>query len=102
MAMVAACTLCGVSANAQQAASTSAEAGEPLQTVTITGTLLKRTDTETPSPVQILSADDLKNSGYTNISDVLRNVSANGSGALNQSFGQAFAAGASGIALRGL
>jgi iron complex outermembrane receptor protein len=102
MAMVVACTSWGVSANAQQAASSSAQAEEPLQTVTITGTLLKRTDTETPSPVQILSADDLKNSGYTNIADVLRNVSANGSGALNQSFGQAFAAGASGIALRGL
>ncbi|MGH8211047.1 MAG: TonB-dependent receptor plug domain-containing protein [Steroidobacteraceae bacterium] len=69
-------------------------------TVTITRTLLKRTDTETPSPVQILSADDLKNSGYTNVADVLRNVSANGSGTLNQSFGQALAAGGSGIALR--
>ncbi len=99
--MVVACTLWGVSANAQQT-SASAQAAEPVQTVTITGTLLKRTDAETPSPVQIITADDLVNSGYTNIADVLRNVSANGSGALNQSFGQAFAAGASGIALRGL
>ena len=68
----------------------------PLQTVTITGTLLKRTYTETPSPVQVITAEDLKNTGYTNVSDVLRNLSANGSGTLNQSFGQAFAAGGSG------
>ena len=68
----------------------------------VTGSLIKRTDTETPSPVQIISAEDIKNSGYTNVSDVLRTLSANGSGTLNQGFGQAFAAGASGIALRGL
>jgi iron complex outermembrane receptor protein len=88
-------------AQAQQAPPT-ADNNVPLQTVTITGTLLKRTDTETPSPVQVISAEDLVNSGYTNVSDVLRNISANGSGTLNQSFGQAFAAGGTGIALRGL
>jgi iron complex outermembrane receptor protein len=77
-------------------------AGPELQEIVVTGSLIKRTDTETPSPVQIISADDIKNSGYTNVSDVLRTLSANGSGTLNQGFGQAFAAGASGIALRGL
>jgi iron complex outermembrane recepter protein len=73
-----------------------------LKEIVVTGSLIKRTDTETPSPVQIISAEDIKNSGYTNVSDVLRTLSANGSGTLNQGFGQAFAAGASGIALRGL
>jgi iron complex outermembrane receptor protein len=73
-----------------------------LQEIVVTGSLIKRTDTETPSPVQVITADDLKNSGYTNVSDVLRTLSANGSGTLNQGFGQAFAAGATGIALRGL
>jgi len=34
--------------------------------------LIKRTDTETPSPVQVITAQDLKDSGYTNVSDVLR------------------------------
>jgi iron complex outermembrane recepter protein len=104
--LIAAATLTGTlwsaSAGAQQAPSTANPDNEVLQTVVITGTLLKRTDVETPSPVQIISADDLKDSGYTNVSDVLRNISANGSGTLSQGFGQAFAAGASGIALRGL
>jgi iron complex outermembrane recepter protein len=94
----AAATLFAASAGAQQASSSTPE----LQEIVVTGSLIKRTDTETPSPVQIITADDIRNSGYTNISDVLRTLSANGSGTLSQGFGQAFAAGASGIALRGL
>src|ERR1700733_9297973 len=90
-------------AQAQQAPATAtADDSTPLQTVTITGSLLKRVDTETPSPVQVITSEDLKDSGYTNLSDVLRNLSANGAGALSQSFGQAFASGGSGVALRGL
>ncbi|HXY96404.1 MAG TPA: TonB-dependent receptor [Steroidobacteraceae bacterium] len=88
------------SANAQQQAQPAT--GPELQEVVVTGSLIKRTDTETPSPVQILSADDLVKSGYTNVNDVLRNLAANGQGTLNQGFTEAFAAGASGIALRGL
>jgi iron complex outermembrane recepter protein len=99
-ANAAAATLFAVSAHAQQ--STAAAQGPELQEIVVTGSLIKRTDTETPSPVQIITDQDLKNSGYTNVVDVLRNLSANGSGTLNQGFGQAFAAGASGIALRGL
>ncbi|MGA2186959.1 MAG: TonB-dependent receptor [Steroidobacteraceae bacterium] len=79
-----------------------ASQGPELQEIVVTGSLIKRTDTETPAPVQIITDIDLKDSGYTNVVDVLRNLSANGQGTLNQGFGQAFAAGASGIALRGL
>ena len=68
----------------------------------VTGSLIKRTDTETPSPVQVITAQDLQNSGYTTVSDVLRNLSANGAGTLSQSFNQAFAGGGAGVALRGL
>src|SRR6202789_3319933 len=99
-ASAAASTLFAISAHAQQ--STAAAQGPELQEIVVTGSLIKRTDTETPAPVQIITSDDLKNSGYTNVVDVLRNLSANGSGTLSQGFGQAFAAGASGIALRGL
>jgi iron complex outermembrane receptor protein len=103
LAAAAVATLCTVSAHAQQAPKIAAGGSdEALQTVVVTGSLLKRTDVETPSPVQIISAEDLKNSGYTNVADVLRTISANGAGTLSQSFGQAFAAGASAIALRGL
>src|ERR1700691_5350693 len=79
-----------------------AQGEEPLAQVVVTGSLIKRTDTETPSPVQVISEKELLDSGYTNVSDVLRNLSVNGQGALSQGFGQAFASGGSGIALRGL
>jgi iron complex outermembrane recepter protein len=92
----------GAPAGAQQTPSSAAGGSGDLQEIIVTGSMIKRTDTETPAPVQVITDVDLKNSGYTNVVDVLRNLSANGSGTLSQGFGQAFAAGASGIALRGL
>jgi iron complex outermembrane recepter protein len=89
-------------ASAQTAPAEQPQPGSGLQEVVVTGSLIKRTDTETPSPVQVISDKDLVNSGFNNVSDVLRNLSANGQGTLNQGFGQAFASGGSGIALRGL
>jgi iron complex outermembrane receptor protein len=74
----------------------------PIEKIEVTGSAIRRTDTETPSPVQIITSEDLKRTGYTDVSDVLRNVAANGAGSLSQSFNFAFAGGASGIALRGL
>jgi iron complex outermembrane receptor protein len=94
-----AAALFGAPALAQQ---TTAQPAATLQEVVVTGSLIKRTDTETPSPVQVITAQDLANSGYTTVTDVLHNLAANGAGTLNQGFGQAFASGGSGIALRGL
>jgi iron complex outermembrane receptor protein len=76
--------------------------GQKLEQITVTGSNIRRTDTETPSPVQVLTAEHIKKSGYTSVSEVLRNLSSNGQGTLSQGFNGAFAAGASGIALRGL
>jgi iron complex outermembrane recepter protein len=73
-----------------------------LQEVVITGSLIARTSVETPNPVQVLSSKDLVQSGYTDVSDVLRNIPSNGASTLSQSFSFAFASGASGISLRGL
>jgi iron complex outermembrane receptor protein len=73
-----------------------------VQRVEITGTNIRRADTETPSPVQIITAADMKKSGYTNVADVLQNITANGQGTLSASVGDSFANGASGMSLRGL
>jgi len=72
------------------------------QKVVVTGSNISRADKEGVSPVQMITADDMKKSGYTSVADVLQNLTANGQGALNQSFNGAFAAGGSGISLRGL
>lgn len=82
-------------AGAQQTAQT-------LERVTVTGSNVRRIDAETPSPVQVITADDMRKSGYTSVQDVLHNLTANGQGALSQSFSGAFASGGAGVALRGL
>ena len=75
---------------------------QQLQTITVTGSALPRVDTETPSPVTVISAQQIARSGFTTISDVVRSISADNSGSIPNAFTSGFAAGASGVALRGL
>ncbi len=70
--------------------------------VVITGSNIRRISAETPSAVQVLTADDLKQSGYTSITDVLQGITANNMGSLTQANASAFAAGGGGVSLRGL
>jgi iron complex outermembrane receptor protein len=74
----------------------------PIQRVDVTGSYIRRADAETPSPVQVITAADMKNSGYTSVADVLQHITANGAGTLSQNFEAGFAAGGAGISLRGL
>jgi len=85
------------------AAAASDDTGDQaLQEVIVTGSYIPRTDSETPSPVTVISAEDIAHSGLTTVADVVRTLSADNSGTLPTAFPGAFAAGASGIALRGL
>jgi len=85
-----------------QTTTTDTSTAAPVQRVEITGSNIRRVDAETPSPVQVITADEMKKSGYTSVADVLRNISANGAGQLTNANSEAFAGGASGVALRGL
>lgn len=76
--------------------------GETLETITVTGSYLRRTDAESPSPISIITADEIVKSGMNSVSDVIRSVSADNSGTLTTSFSGAVAGGASGVSLRGL
>jgi iron complex outermembrane recepter protein len=98
----AALTLMTGTLSAQQAQEQPTPSGTSLETVTVTGSLIKRADFDTPSPLQVITAEELKDTGYTSISDVLRGLSANGQGTLTQTNPFSFAGGASGVALRGL
>jgi iron complex outermembrane recepter protein len=73
-----------------------------LQTITVTGSALPRVDTETPSPVTVITSQQIARSGFTTVSDVVRSISADNSGSIPNAFTTGFAAGASGVALRGL
>ena len=73
-----------------------------LQTITVTGSALPRVDVETPSPVTVITAAQIERSGLKTVSDVVRAISADNSGSIPTSFTAGFAAGSSGVALRGL
>ena len=77
---------------------------EPTQlgTIQVTGSALPRHDTETPAPVIVIKAEDIKRSGLTTVADVVRAISADNSGTLPTAFTAGFAGGSSGVALRGL
>lgn len=79
------------------------DARKPTQlgTINVTGSALPRADTETPAPVIVITAGDIKRSGLTTVADVVRAVSANNSGTIPTSFA-GFAGGSAGVALRGL
>ena len=103
IASAASLALAGAPAFAQTAPAASAPAtpAAPAEIV-VTGTQIRRVNTETASPVQVLSATQLQNSGFDSLSAALTNVTANGAGTLSSNNSEAFAGGASGVALRGL
>ena len=72
------------------------------QRVQVTGSLISRSDLETPAPVQVLTAADIAKSGKTSIAEILSDLSANGAGTLGSGFAGAFANGGAGVSLRGL
>jgi iron complex outermembrane recepter protein len=78
------------------------DATQELQRVTVTGSNIKRSDAETASPVQTITRDDIQKSGKTSIAEVILSLNANNQGSVPLSFGVGFAAGASGVSLRGL
>jgi iron complex outermembrane receptor protein len=88
-------------AQAQTTENPGASAQAP-QRVVVTGSLISRTDTETPTPVQVLTAQDIQRSGKTSVAELLQDLAANGAGTLGTGFSGAFANGASGVSLRGL
>ena len=92
----------GVAWAVPSVAAESAPTEQTLEKIEVTGSSIKRTDSETASPIQVITADQIKKSGLTSIADVLQRISANGAGTLSNANSEAFAGGASGIALRGL
>jgi iron complex outermembrane receptor protein len=93
-------------ATAQTAPAAQAPAAAPEDTTTpdvvVTGSLFRRTDTETPSPVTTLSAATLEARGLTTVSDAVQSIAAGNGGNIPQGFTGAFASGSSAISLRGL
>jgi iron complex outermembrane recepter protein len=86
-----------------QTAEETATEDEP-GTLVVTGSILRRTTTETASPVTTVTVEELDKRGINTIQDAVQNLSANNGPALTNSFSAngAFASGASAVSLRGL
>ena len=78
------------------------ETPQKLEKVEVTGSNIKRTDTETVSPVQVITRKEIEQSGQATVAELLRSISANAGQSFNETFTNSFSPGASGIALRGL
>jgi len=91
---------------AAPAADTTAASGqsadESAQEVVVTGTIFRRTNTETPSPVTVLTSESLQKAGIVTASDAIRSVSADSAGSIGIGFQSGFSAGGSAVSLRGL
>ena len=73
-----------------------------LERVVVTGSNIPRTDLETASPVQVITAKDIQASGLPTVADYLQRLTSDGAGSIPSTFGNGFASGATGISLRGL
>lgn len=83
-------------------AQTSSAEPQQLQRVEVTGSNIRRVESETASPVQILSREEIDRSGKSSVAELLQTLSVDNQGSVPTTFGNGFASGASGISLRGL
>lgn len=70
--------------------------------IVVTGSLFRRTDTETASPVTVITTETLSRAGTTTVADAIRQVSADSAGSIPTGFQGGFSAGGSAVSLRGL
>jgi iron complex outermembrane receptor protein len=89
----------GVSAQAPDPAAPPATA-KP-EKIEVTGSLIKRVDTETPSVVQIITAKQIRESGYGSVEELMRSLSAVDASSVQDGAASGFVGGLSTISLRG-
>ncbi|WP_312516655.1 TonB-dependent receptor [Massilia sp.] len=74
----------------------------PVARVEVTGSNIRRAQAETASSVLTVNRADIERSGKTTVAELLQTLAVDNQGSVPVSFGGGFAAGASGISLRGL
>lgn len=77
-------------------------ADKTLDTVVVTGSNIKRSDTAGPNPVQVINREQIEQTGKSTLTDVLRSLSANAGNSYDEQYTGSFSAGSASIGLRGL
>lgn len=70
--------------------------------IVVTGSLFRHVETDSPSPVTVLTADTMQKAGITNVTDAIRSISADSAGSIGNGFQGGFSAGGAAVSLRGL
>lgn len=101
---IAMSTLFATTALAQAPATAPAEAVAEEDVIIVTGTILRRNNIDTPSPVTVVSAASLDQRAQSSVQEAIQSIASNNGPALTNSFSAngAFAGGASAVSLRGL
>lgn len=96
--------LISLPAMAQEVGTEPPAAESPNAPIIVTGTILRRADLETPSPVTVVTVENLERRGISTVQEGVQRLAANNGPALTNSFSAngAFAGGASAVSLRGL
>ncbi|MBL8525311.1 MAG: TonB-dependent receptor [Betaproteobacteria bacterium] len=80
-----------------------APAPQKVEKIEVTGSNIKRVDAEGSAPIQIISREEIENSGKQTVTELLRTLPTNAGGGLNDITGSnSFSSGASTVSLRGL
>jgi iron complex outermembrane recepter protein len=77
-------------------------APQAIEKIEVTGSNIKRVESETSSLVQVISRTDIERTGKQSIAEVLRGITGDNQGSLPTAFSAGFASGAAGVSLRGL
>jgi iron complex outermembrane receptor protein len=70
--------------------------------VSVTGSNIRRVETDTAAPIQVITREDIQASGLQTIQDVVRQITANNNGSISPSFYNGFSASGTAVSLRGL
>lgn len=92
----------GISSSLLMASGVYAQQPQRVEKIEVTGSNIKRVDTETVAPVEIITREQIERSGVPTVAEVIRNIPSAATGSFNESFSNSFAPGASGVSLRGL
>ena len=76
--------------------------GQVVERVEVTGSNIPRVTSETASPVTVISREEIEKSGKATVAEYLQTLSVDNQGSVPMSFVNGFAAGASGMSLRGM
>lgn len=78
------------------------DASSELERISVTGSYIKRAQSEDATPLQIIDASDIAASGDVTLTDLLRDLTVNTGNSYDEQYTSSFSAGSASVGLRGL